>query len=65
MLQKNSKQYEVAEKIGYTKHGFNNLLNRDNYKLNDIIKIADALGYDVNIQFVDRATNRVINTNEE
>ena len=34
-----------------------NLLKKDNYKLADIVKIADTLNYDVSITFVDRDGN--------
>ena len=54
MLENDLKQVEVAEKLGYTKQGFNNLLNKDDYKLKDIIKIADIIGYDIDIIFKKR-----------
>lgn len=47
----------VANKIGYTKQGFSNLLKKNNYKLNDIIAIADIIGYDVELHFTDRNSN--------
>ena len=57
IVNRDAKHIDVANAIGYTKQGFSNLLKKDNYKLADIVKIADALNYDVNITFVDRDGN--------
>lgn len=54
MLDRNITQTALAEKLGYTKQGFNNLLGRDNFKVTDIEKIADALGYDMIITFTSK-----------
>lgn len=54
MLEKDMKQIEVAEKLGYTKQGFNKLLSKDDYKLKDIEKIADILGYEVELTFIEK-----------
>ena len=51
MLDRNITQTALAEKLGYTKQGFNNLLSRDNFKVSDVQKIANALGYDMVISF--------------
>ena len=60
MLEKDMKQSEIAEKIGLTKQSINNYLSRDNF-INDIlIKIADVLGYDTKVTFVDRETGKEI-----
>ena len=56
MLNKDVKQIDVAEKFGMSKNTFNNLLQRNNFKLNDVEKIADILGYDTKITFIDRST---------
>lgn len=63
MLNHNLKHIDVANKIGYTKQGFSNLLKKDNYKLNDIIVIADVIGYDVKLTFIDRKGNDNITCN--
>jgi hypothetical protein len=66
MLDKNMKQIDVAshfyssETNNNSKNTFNNLLRRNDYKLNDIIKIAAIMDYDVKLQFVDRKTGKVM-----
>ena len=61
MLNHDMKHIDVADKLGYTKQGFSNLLKKDNYKLDDIIKIADIIGYDVQLSFIDRdGVNNII-----
>ena len=66
MLDKDMKQIEVANRFynnetnNSSKNTFNNLLRRNDYKLNDVIKIAEILDYDVKIQFVDRKTGKMI-----
>ncbi len=57
MINHNTKHIEVADKLGYTKQGFSNLLKKDNYKLDDIIRIANILNYDVELNFIDRENN--------
>ena len=66
MLDRNIKQTDVASRF-YTsetnsnsKNTFNNLLRRNDYKLNDIVKIAAILDYDVKIQFIDKKMGKVI-----
>ena len=63
MIERNMKQVDVANRIftsENSKNTFNNLLRRNDYKLNDIIKIAGVLDYDVKLQFVDRNTGKKI-----
>ena len=60
LIDKNMTQTEVAEKLGTSKGNFNNQLNRDNYRLEDIIKIAEVLGYEVNLILIDKDTNENI-----
>ena len=38
IVNRDAKHIDVSEKLGYTKQGFSNLLKKDNYKLDDIIK---------------------------
>lgn len=54
MLEKDIKQVDVAEQLGYTKQGFNKLLSKDDFKLKDIEKIANILGYDIELNFIDQ-----------
>ena len=66
MVDRDIKQIDVASRF-YTnetnknsKNTFNNLMRRNDYKLNDIIKIAEILDYDVKLQFVDKLAGKVI-----
>ena len=67
MLDRNMKQIDVASRFyssetnSNSKNTFNNMLRRNDYKLNDIMKIASIMDYDVKLQFVDRNTGKVIN----
>jgi len=62
MLDRDVKQVDIANEFkGMSKHTFNNLLRRNDYKLNDIIKIAGIMNYDVKLQFVDTKTDKIIN----
>lgn len=60
MIDKDVKQIEIANNIGLKKQNFNDQLKRDNFRINDVIKIADNLGYDVKLQFVDRDNGKII-----
>ncbi len=42
---------ELAERMGTTRQNLNYLLNKDNFRINEIIKIADCLGYTFNYSF--------------
>jgi hypothetical protein len=60
IVNRDAKHIDVSERLGYTKQGFSNLLKKDNYKLDDIIKIAKILDYDVKITFCDNSGNNDI-----
>lgn len=66
MLDRGAKQIDVADKFynhetnNSSKNTFNNLLRRNDYKLKDIVRIAEILEYDVKLQFVDRKTGKTI-----
>lgn len=64
ILNRDVKHIDVANQLGYTKQGFSNLLKKDNYKLDDIIKIAGILGYSVQLTFIDNqdGNNIVLNS---
>jgi len=55
IINRDKKNIDVANAIGYTKQGFSNLLRKNNYKIEDLIKIANILNYDVEIKLKDRA----------
>lgn len=66
MVDRNIKQIDVASRFydsetnSNSKNTFNNLIRRNDYKLNDIIKIAGILDYDVKLQLVDKNTGKII-----
>lgn len=60
IVNRDTKHIDVSEKLGYTKQGFSNLLKKDNYKLDDIIKIANILDYTVQLTFIDNQHNNNI-----
>ena len=66
MVNRDMKQIDVADRFyssetnSNSKNTFNNLLRRNDYKLKDIVKIADILEYDVKLQLVDKTTGKII-----
>jgi len=63
MLDRGMKQSEVAEQIYGTKSSkntFNNTLRRNDFKLQEIARIADILGFDMDLRFVNQDTGKVI-----
>ncbi len=66
IVNREAKHIDVSEKLGYTKQGFSNLLKKDNYKLDDIIKIANILDYTVQLTFIDNQhNNNIVLTSED
>lgn len=45
---------ELASRCGWSKANYSNKLQRANFKLSDLETIADALGCDLLIEFVER-----------
>lgn len=60
MIEKGIQQQELAIQLEFSKNGFNNYLRRGSFKIDDIVNIANTLGYDTKIIFVDRATGKRI-----
>ena len=60
MLERDIQQQELAEKIDYTKNGFNAFLKKNRVYVHDLERIAAALGYDVEITFRDRQSGKTI-----
>lgn len=59
LLDKNLKQYEVAENSGMDKRPYNRLLQKnDDLRIREIIKIADTLNCDVKLSFTDRESDK-------
>ena len=54
-------QTVLAERLNETKRNCSRLLNKDDFKINnDIVKIAEAVGFDIEINFIDRKTGSII-----
>lgn len=56
----NLSERELAARMGDTPQNVNNKMKRDDFKESELLRIADALGYDLEIRFVDRETGEVI-----
>jgi hypothetical protein len=48
---------QLAHDLNIGKENFHMQLKRDNFRINDIEKIADKLGYNVELSFIDKDTN--------
>lgn len=48
-------QAELAEKIGTSQQNMNAKLKRDNFSNKEMQEIANALGYDLKIEFIKRS----------
>lgn len=51
---------DLAAAIGTTRQNLGNKLSRNNFSENDLRKIADALGTDLQVDFIDRETGESI-----
>jgi len=61
LLDKRMTQYQLGEKLGMSKTMASHYLSRDDFRINaDIARIADALGYDIRLQLIDRQTDDII-----
>ena len=60
MLNKDIRQIAVADKMGMSESQYSQLIKRSDLKIRVLRSIADAIGYDVKIQLVDRDTGKVI-----
>ena len=60
MLDKNLKQYEVGQRLGIKeRQPFNRLLQRNgDLKINEIIRIANGLDCDVELNFLDKESRK-------
>ena len=57
---KDTNATQLAAKLELSKENFHAQLKRDNFRTNDIIKIAEALGYDVEANFIDKETKEKV-----
>lgn len=51
---------ELARRTGQTPQNMNNKYRRNTFKISELEKVADALGADLKITFVDRDTGKPI-----
>ena len=52
--------WDLAERDGTTRHKLNKKFGRNNFSENEIRKLADVIGYDVEITFINRETGERI-----
>lgn len=48
----NISERELAERMGMTPQNLNNKMRRDDFKINELEKIANTMGYKIVINFV-------------
>ena len=56
----NISEAELARRVGVTPQNFNNKMKRDNFSEKDLQEIAEALGLQVEINFIDPETGAKI-----
>ena len=65
LLEQNKKQSDLGALLNKSSQNVSAYLRRDDLRINnDICRIADALGYDVRLQFVDRKNGKVIDCDD-
>ena len=65
LLEQNKKQSDLGALLNKSSQNVSAYLRRDDLRINnDICRIADALGYDVRLQFVDRKSGKVIDCDD-
>ena len=56
----NMSEAELARRTGQTPQNMNNKYKRNTFKISELEKVADALGAELKIQFIDTSTNEPI-----
>jgi len=56
----NLSERELAARMGDTPQNLNNKMKRDDFKISELTKIADALGVELVVKFVDKETGEEI-----
>jgi len=56
----NLSERELAAKMGDTPQNLNNKMKRNDFKESELEKIAESLGYRLEIRFIDKDTNEEI-----
>lgn len=52
LLEKQISQKEVAERLGITPQSFTKIINKQNFSFDDMKKLLNAIGYDMEVTFV-------------
>ena len=52
----NVSERDLAARMGDTPQNLNNKMKRDDFRISELGKIADALGYKLDIRFIDKVT---------
>lgn len=55
----NLSERDLAARMGDTPQNLNNKMKRDDFRLSELEKIASALGYKLNVRFIDEETGEV------
>ena len=56
----NISEAELARRTGQTPQNMNNKYKRNTFKISELEKVADAMGADLEIKFIDRETGKPI-----
>lgn len=56
----NLSERELSVRLGDTPQNLNNKMKRNDFKESELLKIANALGYRLEIRFIDKETNEEI-----
>lgn len=60
LLEKNVNTVELAKRLGCGTANLYNKYKRNNFSINEVEQIADALNCDMSIKFIDRSTGKEI-----
>lgn len=61
MIQHNISNNDLAARLGKSKQATSNLLKQDNYTLDTLSNLLNALGYKLRLTFIDTEGNNNIN----
>ena len=57
---RNVNNTQTASLLGTSRQNFSNKCERNNFTVNDLCKIADVLGFDMEIVFTDRESDKKV-----
>ena len=55
----NLSERDLAARMGDTPQNLNNKMKRDDFRLSELEKIASALGYKLDVRFIDEETGEI------